>query len=793
MLLGFEIGGLAAFLWNAFFIESSLALGMAQPWSLAALVGLVFLVASGLIFLIRVYARFLAPRVKETEAWVRRFIILTLAPLLLLYLTFAQKFVYLRGIDGALLCASGLGFIFLQAVFLPRVKRNHLQETGEGLPLKRLSRRLFWTALLIYVVYVSGLVFPAQPFTGDEPHYLLIIRSLLSDGDLNLADDYRQREYAAFYDGDLDSHAHPGKKGEDFLYSKHFPALPVLILPFYAAGQSAGRFLASVTSEAVGKKGVLVFFSRLPICLLTSALGALFFLLVAELTRKKRVAVLSWLLFSFTAPILFYSHLIYPEIPVALILLGIFYQVILKKNISAGALFWAGAGISLLPWFGIKYLPLAAAAFALVFCSGLCAVRKNARKVILFFSPLVASAALFIFFLLSVWGTLSPLAAYSGTIIAKSEPLSTFLVGDMVDFLSRLVGLFWDQRVGLFIYAPFYVLGLAGLWRMLKIRPRETVLLAILFAVFWVFCSVTHYWAGFCPPGRPLLPVVWIPAVFISWALTVGPTKTALAIRYILMALSFIVVIVSLPNPRILYHEGLSMPSVAAQVDPSAHLLSGLDNLLFDGNKIIPVLSSPVPGQRTWRPLVFWLLIVAGIVGISVVPIKASAPARGSPSLILPIVLVFFLSLAILTLTFFHVRLENGFIAGDNAAELYPQDKNCFGEELEGFWVRGESRSRLVLKTAIPVREVSVSLRSPVEGKVSLRLGNLKRVTKHGGPAGNEQSVSFSSPRGFRWKGSYLYSLEVKEERGFYPYLIDKNSKDRRFLGVFLRLSLQPK
>ena len=35
-------------------------------------------------------------------------------------------------------------------------------------------------------------------------------------------------------------------------------------------------------------------------------------------------------------------------------------------------------------------------------------------------------------------------------------------------------------------------------------------------------------------------------------------------------------------------------------------------------------------------------------------------------------------------------------------------------------------------------------------------------------------------------KESYLYSLEVEESGGFYPYEIDRNSQDRRDLGGFV-------
>jgi len=69
------------------------------------------------------------------------------------------------------------------------------------------SRRragLIWIAL--FGVYAATLGVPAADhhrYAGDEPHYLLMARSIASDGDVDLSDEFARREYRSFYSGTL--------------------------------------------------------------------------------------------------------------------------------------------------------------------------------------------------------------------------------------------------------------------------------------------------------------------------------------------------------------------------------------------------------------------------------------------------------------------------------------------------------------------------------------------------------------------------------------------------------------
>jgi len=76
--------------------------------------------------------------------------------------------------------------------------------------------------------------------TGDEPFYLLTAQSLLSDGDLDLRDEYRNREERRFWDGSVRLWKQMKPTSDGRLLSPHDPGLSLLTLPAYAAAGLRG-------------------------------------------------------------------------------------------------------------------------------------------------------------------------------------------------------------------------------------------------------------------------------------------------------------------------------------------------------------------------------------------------------------------------------------------------------------------------------------------------------------------------------------------------------------------------
>src|SRR5262245_39776425 len=68
---------------------------------------------------------------------------------------------------------------------------------------------------------------------GDEPHYLVITQSLLKDGDLQIENNHRARDYAQYFDADLKpDYLVRGRNGA--IYSIHAPGVSALVAPAFA-------------------------------------------------------------------------------------------------------------------------------------------------------------------------------------------------------------------------------------------------------------------------------------------------------------------------------------------------------------------------------------------------------------------------------------------------------------------------------------------------------------------------------------------------------------------------------
>lgn len=796
-LFALEVAAIALFVWRKLVFEPGGISGRPLGVSLGLLAGLLVVLVFGLPLILKAYVSLLVSKTNGDRGELKKSVILTLAPFLLLGLTFLQPVLNLNPIDAVLLAVSGLGFAYLQIVFLTSLKRTQPrtpptpQAPGGSIfkewDAKPFSRRLFLLTLLVYVLYLSGLIAPSLTLTGDEPHYLLITKSLLSDGDLNLYNNYMNKDYLKFYPGELDLHAYPGKKGAQYLYSKHQPALSVLVVPFYFLGEKLGTLVSDHSGNPGLERRILIFFSRLPVCVLAALLSIAFFLYVWELTRNKHAAILSWLVFSFTPPHLFYSHLLYPEIPVALILLLVSLRVIQKKDFSAGSLFWAGTGIGLLPWCGIKYIVPAGVLSLIIVFLWLSRPGKEVKKALAFVGPVLLSAGLYLSLLLYLYGKLSPQTVYLGTAPVETRP--HFIVSGPLDFLSRLLGYLFDQRAGLFAVAPVYILLLPGLFLLARRSKKETLLLAGLFSVFWGFCSLNYfYWGGYCPPGRPLLPVLWIGALFIAGSFAFGPNRLSLVVRNILLAVSFFLAAVFIQNPGLLFHESLARPRASISLGMDSHLLARFSNIFIDWRALVPSLSAPRYQDVDWSPLLIWVPAVLAIAALFLFSKRSAAAEPPLRSLPVHLAGVALLSILFVANAWLNVSLDKGTILKGKEVEVFAQDANTYPMELDGFWVKGKSRTVVVIKTPRPAAKFSLSLSSPVAGETTLRLSGETRHIERKPGTGSEQPIVFQSPRGFSWKGSRLYRLQVEEDGGFYPSRIERDSRDNRFLGVFIRI-----
>src|SRR3954471_17365154 len=96
--------------------------------------------------------------------------------------------------------------------------------------------RLVALFLILLAAYAATIDVPARPgldYAGSEPHHLLAAESIVSDHDVDLANQYRERAYASWYPHELRT---DGREVGGRLVEPHGIGFAALIAPAYALG-----------------------------------------------------------------------------------------------------------------------------------------------------------------------------------------------------------------------------------------------------------------------------------------------------------------------------------------------------------------------------------------------------------------------------------------------------------------------------------------------------------------------------------------------------------------------------
>lgn len=145
-------------------------------------------------------------------------------------------------------------------------------------------------------------------------------------------------------------------------------------------------------------------------------------------------------------------------------------------------------------------------------------------------------------------------------------------------------------------------------------------------------------------------------------------------------------------------------------------------------------------------------------------------------------------------------------LGGEPPIMAYFLDDNAYAREKDAFWVRGESRTELMLRAPIVMeqregQEVARPLRvprlelhletGPVANRVTIDTGTEVQMVEI--PASDRRSVVVRMPEGLPYRRdpwvptNYIYLISIKSDAGFVP-MFQGGGRDARFLGVFVRL-----
>ena len=202
------------------------------------------------------------------------------------------------------------------------------------LPLARGDNRSLAIVMLLALLVPTFLVLPGPPWfhpiSGDEPHYLVIARSLWVDGDVNVRNEYQEGLMTPFWPGELSPHAKPGAD-PTARYSIHGSGLAVWLAPWYGLG--------SGLSEA----GFNVMI-RIAMALWLAAGAGVLFLLLRDVVSEA-AAFPGSLLAVLTLPLVFAGPHLFPAVPVFTLSCGAYLLLRRAPSLARGAGCRSAAGV----------------------------------------------------------------------------------------------------------------------------------------------------------------------------------------------------------------------------------------------------------------------------------------------------------------------------------------------------------------------------------------------------------------------------------------------------------------
>ncbi|HET8953669.1 MAG TPA: hypothetical protein VFN44_24315 [Solirubrobacteraceae bacterium] len=363
--------------------------------------------------------------------------------------------------------------------------------------------RLVALGALLFAVYAATLSIPAagrEDYAGDELHYLLAARSWVEDGDLDLANQYAQRQWREFTDRELQP---SGTLVLDRLREPQGVGMPLAISPAYALG-GAGA-----------------------VALMIAALTALAFVLAAALAR--RIVPEPWasagvLVAGLSPPALAAATTVSPEPVAAALIAGASLCAVKVRESARLRHAYAGAVmLAVLPWLDPA---LAVAGLPAAFCLVRWTLREGRRLVALVTAELMLGSLVFYARLNeTLFGGPLPSAAAA----APAEDAAG-IAGRAVN----LVGLWLAPGAGLLRWAPVFALAFVGAWLLARSRrehvaaaiparreaERVAELLVATVAAQWLVAAFTiDELDGDFFPGLPLFAAVPAMAALAAWGL----------------------------------------------------------------------------------------------------------------------------------------------------------------------------------------------------------------------------------------------------------------------------------
>ena len=427
--------------------------------------------------------------------------------------------------------------------------------------------RVFAVWAVLFAAYAATLGVDAigsGDYAADEPRHLLAAESIVSDGDVDLTDEFETRAYADFHPQALRPQ---GRVGLGRRLEPQGFGFALLIAPAYALG---------------GAQGVELFLAAV------AALGFALATLVARRIVPEPWASAAALLVGLSPPALAHATTVYPDLMAGTMLAGATLAALrVRERADLGSAVAGATLLALLPWLGPKYLlPAAPVAFALVRWTA----RQGRRTAALAAAEImVASLVVYVTLNDRLYGGITPssVAASGAPATGASSP------GDYLERIPRLAALWIDRDVGLLRWAPVLLLSGFAAWLLWRSRREHlarvvaeradaeaaaALALLVCAGVVAAAAFAAPSLAGDWFPARHLAAGLPLAAALAAWGLRHAPRTGAALGALTLLGSLWLVIAFAFGNA-----DGWVHPGVDAPLGPAVELLprAGVGSLGF--------------------------------------------------------------------------------------------------------------------------------------------------------------------------------------------------------------------
>jgi hypothetical protein len=305
-------------------------------------------------------------------------------------------------------------------------------------------RRAFALWLALFLVYAAGAglhATPGEDLSAPEAHVLLVTRSIVDDGDLDLSNQYGAAAWRPFYGRQLLPLTGPRARGQLEPIAAGFP---LLIAPAYAIG------------------------GRIAVELWLAALAALGYVASAAIARRlvpEPWATTAAVAAGLSPPAVVAATTIAPDAVAASAIAGAAALALAARERPLPRLSaWAGTLLAPLPWLGLRFLAPGAVVAVAVFRWP----RRRNRGLAGLLGLEVALFSLVLYASVNdrLYGGLTPYA-----VLGEGE--SATGASGVSDYLARWPRLLWlwvGRDEGLLLVAPAALLAFVALWLLVRSR-----------------------------------------------------------------------------------------------------------------------------------------------------------------------------------------------------------------------------------------------------------------------------------------------------------------------------------